>query len=313
MTWLLWRQHRTQTVVTGALFALFALAVLLTGVHMAHVYDDAFRTCTANGTCALVGNLFQGDGAIVDLVHLSIALPVVLGAVVGATIIARETEHATNVLVWTQSITRRRWLFTKVSTALDATLVTSAAVAALVTWWSGTPNSLYGNRFEGAQFDTQNVVPIAFALFAVALGLAAGALFRRTLPAIASTVGVYAGVRVLIAVYLRPHYTKALTKVFSLGAATGLPSGSWTLSEHIVDRSGRSLSGSITMPASCHSATKSRAGSIECLSRLGYRQVVSYHPAGQYWHFQWIEAGLFLVLAAALVGFALVRTLRHDA
>ena len=38
-----------------------------------------------------------------------------------------------------------------------------------------------------------------------------------------------------------------------------------------------------------------------------------YQPASHYWQFQWTEAGLFLVLAAALVAFGLVRTLRHDA
>ena len=38
----------------------------------------------------------------------------------------------------------------------------SAIIATLVTWWSGTPNALYGNRFEGAQFDTQNIVPVAW-------------------------------------------------------------------------------------------------------------------------------------------------------
>ena len=113
----------------------------------------------------------------------------------GATLVARETEHATNVLVWTQTVTRRRWLRSKIAMAVAATLVWSAAVAGLVTWWSGTPNSLYANRFDGTQFDTQSVVPIAFALFAVALGLAAGSVLRRTLPALAATVGIYVGVR----------------------------------------------------------------------------------------------------------------------
>ena len=57
MTWLLWRQHRTQAWITGTAIALFAVAVVLTGVHMAHVFDAA-RTCEANGTCGFGGNLF---------------------------------------------------------------------------------------------------------------------------------------------------------------------------------------------------------------------------------------------------------------
>jgi len=313
MNWLMWRQHRSQALVTGVGLALFTVVVLLTGVHMADVYSDAVRSCQANGTCDFIGDLFQGDGAIVDLVHLSIAVPILLGAVLGAPLIARETEHSTNVLVWTQSVTRRRWLFVKVGTALAATLVTSASVAALVTWWSGTPNSLYGNRFEGAQFDTQNVLPIAFALFAVALGIGAGAMFRRTLPAIASMVGVYAALRVVVAVYLRPHYMKAVTNRFALNGPTKVPSGSWTLSQYLVDPAGRSVSGNIPLPHSCLPVIKGRGGAMNCLSRLGYHQVVKYQPASHYWQFQWTETALFLVLGSALVAFALVQTLRRDA
>ena len=313
MSWLLWRQHRIQTLMIGVILGLFTVAVLLTGVHMAHVYDDAQRTCTANGSCILVGTLFQGYGAIVDLVHLSIALPILLGAFLGATLITRETEHATNALVWTQSVTRRRWLISKVGMALAATLLTSAAVAALVTWWSGPPNSLYGNRFDGTQFDTQNVVPVAFALFAVALGLAAGAFFCRDLPALATTVGIYAAVRVLVAVYLRPSYMKAFTRLSAIGVDPKLPSGSWTLSQHLVDPNGHVVAGGrLSIPSTCRSAID-RGDAQRCLDRLGYRSVVRYQPASHYWHFQWTEAGLFLIVAAALVTYALIRTLRRDA
>ena len=85
--------------------------------------------------------------------------------------------------------------------------------SALVTWWSGTPNSLNGDRFHGAQFDTQNIAPVAFALFAVALGMAIGAFFRRRLPAIVATVGGYVAVRLLVGLYLRPSYLHATSTV----------------------------------------------------------------------------------------------------
>lgn len=309
MSWLLWRQHRMQVLVTAVGLGLFAIAVALTGVHMAHIYKSSLSACTSNGTCNLVGNLFSGYGAIIDLVHLSIALPAVLGAFVGATLVAREREHATNVLVWTQTVTRRRWLYTKIATVLVGTLIASAAVSALVTWWSGTPNALDGNRFEGAQFDTQNVLPIALALFAVALGIAAGCVLRRTLPALATTVGVYVGARVVVAVYLRPHFLKPVTASFPLGGAS-LPSGSWTLKERLVDAAGRSSDGRIPVPASCRPILKDAS---QCLSRLGYHNLVTYQPPSHYWPFQWIESGIFLSLAAVLIAVAVVYTLRRDA
>jgi len=312
MTWLLWRQHRSQAAVAAAGLALFAIAVLITGVQMAHDYNNAIRNCPSNGACELVGQLFRGDGAIIDIVHLSIVVPGLLGVFLGATLVARETEHATNVLVWTQTVTRRQWLLAKVGMAMAATLVWSAAVAALVTWWSGTPNALYGNRFEGAQFDTQNIAPVAYALFAVALGIAAGCLLRRVVPALAITVAAYVSARLVVALYLRPHYMKAVTRTFAPGGAPSLAPGSWTLSTKLIDPAGHVVTDSLQIPTACQAALN-RTGLQNCLGRLGYHTVVHYQPASHYWPFQWAEAGLFAALAAGLVVFAVVYTLRHDA
>jgi hypothetical protein len=312
MTWLLWRQHRSQAAVAAAILALFAVAVLITGVQMAHQYDDAVRNCPNNGACALVGQLFRGDGAIVDTVHLSIVVPILLGVFLGVALVARETEHATNVLVWTQSVTRRRWLLAKVGMALAATVVWSALVAALVTWWSGTPNALYGNRFEGTQFDTQNIVPVAFALFAVGLGIATGCLLRRVLPALAATVGVYVAARLVVAVYLRPHYAPALARSFAVGADPHPASGSWTLGTNLVDSAGHTVAGKLEIPNACLSALD-RTGLQACLNRLGYHTIVRYQPANAYWRFQWMESGTFIAVAVALITFGVIYTLRHDA
>jgi hypothetical protein len=312
MTWLLWRQHRSQAAVAAAGLALFAIAVLITGEQMSHDYNDAAHNCPGNGACELVGHLFRGDGAIVDIVHLSIVVPVLLGVFLGATLVARETEQATNVLVWTQTVTRRQWILAKVGMALVASLVWSAAVAGLVTWWSGTPNALYGNRFEGAQFDTQNVAPIAFALFAVALGIAAGCVLRRTVPALATTVVAYVASRVVVAIYLRPHYLEAVTRSFAPGVDPQVPPGSWTISSNLVDPAGHVVTGGLDLPASCL-AEASRTGVQNCVGRLGFHTVVRYQPPSHYWPFQWLESGLFAVVAIALVAFAVVHTLRHDA
>jgi hypothetical protein len=195
--------------------------------------------------------------------------------------------------------------------ALAATALTSAAVAALVTWWSGTPNALDGNRFDGVQFDTQNVLPVAFALFAVALGIAVGCLLRRTLPALAATVGIFVAVRVVVAVYLRPHFMKAVTSSFSVGGESNVPRGSWILKMNLVDASGHPVVGKLSLPATC--AATDRAGVSSCLDRLGYHNLVSYHPASRYWPFQWMEAGLYIALAIGLVILAVVYTLRRDA
>ena len=65
MRWLLWRQHRLQGAVAAGALAAFAIALWITGVHMADVYRSALSTCRANGTCDSL-NLFQGYGMVVS-------------------------------------------------------------------------------------------------------------------------------------------------------------------------------------------------------------------------------------------------------
>jgi hypothetical protein len=311
VSWVIWRQHRTQLLVTAIMLAIFSIAVVATGVHMADVYSAALARCRASSGCSVLGNLFQGYGAIVDTVHATILVPVALGAI-GTTLVAREVETSTNALAWTQSVTRRRWVLSKVAAVLAGSVVVTAGVSALVTWWSSTPNALYGNRFQGAQFDTQNVAPIAFVIFAVGLGVATGSVLRRTLPAVFTTVALYVGVRLAVGVFLRPAYAPAHEVVQRLGVpdrGNSVPTGSWTLSEHIVDRAHHVVNGGISVPGGCRGVADVDA----CLGRFGYGQLVRFHPPSDYWRFQWTEFAIFAVLGLVLTGIGIVVALRRDA
>jgi hypothetical protein len=314
MTWLLWRQHRAGGLVLVVILAVFAIAAGITGVHMANLYDSASASCAAGalGCNDVFDRLFSGYGAIIDSVHLTIALPVVLGAFLGATLIARETEHSTDVVVWTQGVTRRRWTLTKVGFALLATIAVASVTSVLVTWWSGTPNAINGNRFQGAEFDTQNIVPVAHALFAVGLGLAAGALLRRSLAAVATTVGVYVAVRIVVTVFLRPHYAAPTVLTTAIDPQqSAIPPGSWTLSQSIVGSTGNVVTGPIEVPRSCAEAGRDAAD--RCLADSGYHGLVRFHPPSSYWRFQWTESLLYVAVAAVLTSIAVVATLRRDA
>ena len=203
MTWLLWRQHRAQAAVAAIGFAVFAILLWITGVNMANDYHSALSTCGGTNTCGEL-NLFNGDGAIIDLVNLSAAVPLLLGLFWGVTAVGRELDTGTHQLVWTQSVRRRDWLRGKIALLLVAAALWGAAVSAVVTWWSGTLNSLDGNRFDPGKFDVQNIMPVSYAIFGVALGLAAGALLRRVLPALAVTVAVFVAVRLSVETYSVP-------------------------------------------------------------------------------------------------------------
>jgi hypothetical protein len=84
------------------------------------------------------------------------------------------------------------------------------------------------------------------------------------------------------------------------------------LRRDLVDPAGLVVTTKLGIPDACRTALDRQAVQ-SCLGQLGFRDVITYHPASQYWRFQWTEAALFMVLAALLTTFAIVRTLRHDA
>src|SRR6202453_4384631 len=203
MTWLVWRQYRMQAAIAGALLAAFALVLLVTGTQMASQWHTALSACTADRSCSsLVNSLSLGNHGVYDLTILSLIVPGVIGLLIGAPLVAGEVETGTSNFAWTQSVTRGRWLLAKAGWLLLAAAVWGGAVAALVTWWAGPRNALYLNAFTGGNFDIQGIVPVGYALFAMALGILAGALLRRTIPAMAVTLGGFVVVRVVITLWV---------------------------------------------------------------------------------------------------------------
>jgi hypothetical protein len=342
MTWLVWRQYRVQAAIAVGLLAAFAAALIVTGVQMASQWHFALITCTADHSCSsLVNSLSLGNHGAYDLTFLSLAVPGVLGLLIGAPAVAGEAETGTGNFAWTQSVTRGRWLLAKAGWLLLAAAIWGGCIAALVTWWSGPRNALYANAFQANDFDVQGIVPIAYAVFGVALGIAAGALLRRTLPAIAVTLAAFVGVRVLVAQVVRAHYMTAVTTYSSLTSGWQPASGSWILASGLVDKAGHAIlmnpngvaegvpvSALSTacqklIPTLHNGGSLVRGGMITrglddsrlaaCVRAAGYRQSFTYQPVSRYWAFQSIETVIFLALAAGLVAIALAAVSRRDA
>ena len=301
MTWLVWRQHRAQMLMAAALLAAFAVPVWITGRRL----SDALAACRSGSSC---GNLFDHYNAISTAVDLTVAVPVIFGIFWGVSVIGRELETGTAALAWSQSVTRRHWVRAKLLWLFGGTLVASAALTGLVTWWSNTRNVLQASRFSGLSFDLQALAPIGYSLFSAALGLVAGVAWRRVLPAVATTITGYVGVRMVVELALRPHYLAPVRRLVSMTAPPDAPQGAWTQSDNLVLH-GRVISGAIQMPSRCLGAAQPKRANA-CMDSLGYRVQVTYQPAGRYWTFQWIEFGIFAALAVVLAVTALV-VLRH--
>ena len=334
MTWLAWRQHRNQAYRAAAALAVFAVLLLVTGRQMASQYQSALTSCAASHTCGnLADTLSLGTPVLFLLVTLTLVVPCLLGVFWGGPLVARELETGTSQFAWMQSITRSRWVTVKAGWALLAAAAWGGAVSALVTWWSSPVNALNHLNFQPGPFDIQGIVPVGYALFAVALGIAAGTLLRRTLPALAITVGVFVALRIVIASYVRPHYLTALTMTYKLPRLRP-PAGSyWLVSRGIVGPGGKVPSdqahggpGGLTqnisingvpisnMPSACRALVfHGPLRTSSCLTAHGYRGFISYQPASRYWAFQGIETGIFVILAAALIAVTVIAVIRRDA
>jgi hypothetical protein len=332
MTFLVWRQYRLQWAIALALLAAFAAVELVNGFQVAHAWHSLLTTCPKTAASAAGGSCLQGTiaGTVGSNLRLIAEIvPGLFGIFWGAPLVAHELEAGTTTFAWTQGVTRARWLWAKVGWLLLAAALWGGAVAALVTWWSGPVNAQQANAFLANNFDTQGIVPIGYSVFAMALGIAAGALIRRTLPAIAVTICGFAAVRLVVAEELRQHLIPAVTTVVSL--TSNGPSGmAWILQTGFVDKAGQVLpslgnySGPAfngtpikDFPAACQAilnAPSSATGALNaCLSRAGFREYLSYQPGYRFWPIQGIETGLYLLAAAVLLAIAWRAVRRRDA
>jgi ABC-type transport system involved in multi-copper enzyme maturation permease subunit len=319
MTWITWRQYRYQGALAAALFAALAVLLLITGLHAASVWHSAMARCAMDGSCgSLAGSqLSLGSSAFVTLVVALSTVPLLPGLFWGAPMVAQELETGTNQFAWTQSITRRRWLAVRTGWLLLAAAVLAGAVSALVTWWSGPYHALHADAFQVNRFDITDIVPVGYALFAMALGICAGTLLRRTLPALAVTLVGFVGLRSLIALWLRLHYMSPVTAYYKL-TAPFVPAGSYLgVGQGVLDPNGKLVAlnysvfnwNGVPLSATCNSTNNAAS----CLAAHGYRGWLTYQPASRFWTFQGIETGIFVVLAAALLGVTFWVLKRRDA
>ncbi len=206
-----WIQARTQTLAVATGLAAMAVVLAITGPHLVHLYDAAVRLAAPPrrllGAAAQPVHHPRQQPADLDGVLIG-AVPGLLGVFWGAPLVARELESGTFRLVWTQSVTRTRWLAVKLGLVGLATMTAAGLLSLIVTWWASPLDRAHLNIFN--TFDERDIVPIGFALFAFVLGVAAGLIIRRTLPAMAITLVAFVGARLAITNWVRPNLISPL-------------------------------------------------------------------------------------------------------
>jgi hypothetical protein len=300
-------------------------------------------------TVAAAGLIPRHEGsARVWLGLLVILAPALIGAFWGAPLVAGEFEDGTFRLAWTQSVTRTRWMAAKLAVVGLASMATAGLLSVVVTWWAGPLDRAAMNQF--ATFDQRGIAPIGYAAFAFTLGVLAGALIRRTLPAMAVTLAVFIAARLAELTYVRPRlfspvllnlalnprstgYGQAGTLSVLFGSPTLMPNppdlpNTWITSLTIVNARGEGLT-TQALNRACPGIGGSAGGAggglshtrapqavvnrmQECVAKIGttYHEAVAYQPAGHYWPLQWYELAIFLGTALILAAACLWRIRR---
>jgi hypothetical protein len=234
--------------------------------------------------------------ALTTLANWFTLIPGLIGVLLAAPFIL-DLEHGTHRLVWTQSITRRRWLLGKLGLAVLTAAVAGGALTLLFTWWRA-PDVHINGRLDTGNYDTTGTVVIGYTLFALALAFAVGAVWHRTATALTVAFVGYFAARIYVDYSLRSHLVAPLEATYK-----GAQQPHFLYNAHV-----------LSMTATTHGhQVINTAGSPGFLG--GHVQVaapginnlvfhVVYQPESHYWPLQLIETALFTSIAALLILFA---------
>jgi hypothetical protein len=316
MAWVTWRQHRVALGGVAALLGAWAVYLWTAGLQ-AHQAYAALTGCqpASSPACADMLNNFNltvgdfnfayGDRALAAAVMLQ-TVPALIGAFIGAPVLARELETGTFRYAWTLGFGRWRWALAKL-VPLAVMVAAAAGVLGLVFSWYVQPFFADGNNspFTPELFDLRWVTFAAWTLAAFAIGALAGMLIRRVVPAIAATLAAYTGLALAAGLFLRWHYATPLVT-----SNPNVPSSVWIVRQWwtkggrfaFAGRPSQQLLNQVCPPISMGPG-KATGGltPTQCLTQHGYTQWTSYQPVTRFWPFQWIEAGWLLALSVLLI------------
>jgi ABC-2 family transporter protein len=303
VTWVTWRQMRVEYIGFALLLAVLAAALLGTGIEM-RGFEGGLACLSVNAaqSCGGQGDFVRAFGTLFELSGWLNVIPLLLGIFIGAPLVAREIERGTHRLAWTQSVSRQRWIIVKISGIVALAGLVGGVVVVLMTWWR-QPWDLIQSSFDGAGFDFEGLMPIAYSLFALSLGVLAGTLFRRTIPAMAVTLGGFLAVRLPIEFLARPHF---MTPITVLNTGNGAPPGAWILDAGLVDRHGNQVFESQAFQLCGPSLVQGPKLASSCLARYGIHSSLVYQPADRFWPFQFVEAGIYTALSVLCLAVAIV-------
>ena len=287
MIWVTWRQHRPQAIAMAALFCALTVFAVVLGAWMRSAFSaDGLGACLAHSggsgcaeTITSFVTKFNGPATIPVSILLTV-IPGYLGAVVGAPLLGQELERGTWQLAWSQTVSRTRWLVTKLALIAGALVLFGAAVTAVMTW-SRAPLDRISIRLQPQPFDFEGLSLTCSLLCAFALAVLAGLLLRNIIAAM--VVGYLAWEVPFVVVMLLndPLHILSATARFAC-------------------RDGCQSAGTNSVPP----VTGNLGDLVLDVTHSGSQVVVTYLPASRFWTLQLIDGGIYLAIAAAALGTA---------
>ena len=318
MAWVTWRHHRVALAGVVAFLGALAVWLWITGLSVHHAYAAA-AACRPAGSanCTNLAIIFESTNSFLKGGFVLQPVPALIGAFIGPVVLARELETGTFRYAWTQAFGRRRWAVAKLVALGAAVAALAGAFGVLLSWYyqpyvaaQNVPNVAAGaSPLSAGLFDLRGVAFPAWTLVAFSIGVLAGMLIRRTVPAIAATLTAYAALALLTANVLRQHYLAPL-----VARNQHIPASAWLISEWWT-KGGRFVFGSRIplglLPQLCPgtftangnggvSTSGGPSSPTQCLLQHGYTEWANYQPISHFWPLQWIEGGWLLALSGLL-------------
>jgi hypothetical protein len=321
--WVVWRRYRPTILATLAVLGLVGVYLITTGFQIRSAWHTV-QSCTPqrSSACNFAWTSFKNSHSNPGIISaLFLFAPLLVGAFTGAPLLGRELETGTFRYAWTQGVGRARWAGAMILSGTVVVAVLAGGFGGLIAWhdhplWQAgiTP------RLQASEFPSTGVAVIGWALAAYAVGLIAGLLLRRTLPALGIAVLATFGLA-FAASKLRLHYLPAL-RTSSLDYIPG----SQTLSQWW-EKAGSTISTTqlnAVLRAAGLQQIETGGGSevagpgnsadpTTYLLNHGYTQWTTYQPDHRYWTFQWIEFGWLTVFAVLLLAATLLLLRHRDA
>jgi ABC-type transport system involved in multi-copper enzyme maturation permease subunit len=315
MIWVSWRRQRAQ------LIALFALLVVGAGVitllrsnmidainssQLAQCVTQAITECAAP---AEAQKAFRTEWATPFLTAqlLITGLPALIGVFIGAPLFARELEQGTHVLAFTQSVSRTKWMFSKLVIALVPALIVLVVLQHLVSRWLSAAGALgprLNGSFNAVNFGIDHVSPVGYALFAFALGTFIGVVSRRTLVAMTAGLGVFVVLRFALSELV---YRLVPTQRVEIAQGETLKvhdDGSLVIELGDLDAAGRPVPGDRVQSViqACKGKSTTQEEFLACLPQSGLaRKYAVFIPESQAWQAHLVDASIYGVLAVLLL------------